>query len=195
MKVIVGKTKNRTPVFNRKMQYIVKNPNWNVPSSIYQKEYAHKSKSQLKKLGLQYNGNGKLYQPPGPKNALGVVKFLFPNKFAVYMHDTPAKSLFHRNVRAFSHGCIRLEKPLALLNKLGYSYKTKKNTWITLKKKIPVFVEYHTVWIDDKGIAQFRNDIYGYEKKLFSKVNYRPAPKKVYKKKKAVKKQNILELF
>jgi murein L,D-transpeptidase YcbB/YkuD len=195
MKVIVGKTKNRTPVFNRKMQYIVKNPRWNVPSSIYKKEYVHKSKSQLKKLGLQYNSKGKLYQPPGSKNALGVVKFLFPNKFAVYMHDTPAKSLFNKNVRAFSHGCIRLEKPLSLLNKLGYSYKTKKNTWITLKKKIPVYVEYHTVWVDDNGIVQFRDDIYGYEKKLFSKVNYRPAPKKVFKKKKAVKKHNVLELF
>ena len=194
MKVVVGKTKMRTPVFNRKMQYIVKNPRWNVPSSIYQKEYAHKSKSQLKKLGLQYNSNGKLYQPSGPKNALGVVKFLFPNKFAVYMHDTPAKSLFNRNVRAFSHGCIRLEKPLSLLNKLGYSYKTKKNTWITLKKKIPVFVEYHTVWVDDNGIVQFRNDIYGYEKKLFSKAAYRPASARVSKKK-VVKKQEAVELF
>jgi murein L,D-transpeptidase YcbB/YkuD len=194
MKVVVGKTKMRTPVFNRKMQYIVKNPRWNVPSSIYQKEYAHKSKSQLKKLGLQYNSNGKLYQPSGPKNALGVVKFLFPNKFAVYMHDTPAKSLFNRNVRAFSHGCIRLEKPLSLLNKLGYSYKTKKNTWITLKKKIPVFVEYHTVWVDDNGIVQFRNDIYGYEKKLFSKAAYRPASTRVSKKK-VVKKQEAVELF
>jgi len=194
MKIVVGKTKNRTPVFNRKMQYIVKNPKWNVPSSIYQKEYAHKSESQLKKLGLKYNGKGKLYQPPGPKNALGVVKFLFPNKFAVYMHDTPAKSLFHRNVRAFSHGCIRLEKPLALLNELGYSYTGKKNTWITLKKKIPVYVEYHTVWVDDEGIVQFRNDIYGYEKKLFGKAAYRPASSKVSKKK-VVKKQNTLDLF
>jgi len=194
MKIVVGKTKMRTPVFNRKMQYIVKNPRWNVPPALYAKEYAHKSKSQLKKLGLRYNSEGKLYQPAGPRNALGVVKFLFPNKFSVYMHDTPAKSLFNRNVRAFSHGCIRLEKPLALLNELGYSYTGKKNTWITLKKKIPVFVEYHTVWVDDDGIVQFRNDIYGYEKKLFSKAAYRPASARVSKKK-AVKKQEAVELF
>lgn len=84
------------------------------------------------------------------------------------MHDTPAKSLFHRNVRAFSHGCIRLEKPLALLNELGYTYNRGRTQWITLNKKIPVYVEYHTVWVDDEGIVQFRHDIYGYEKKLFN---------------------------
>ena len=168
MKIVVGKTKMRTPVFNRKIKYIVKNPRWNVPPSIYKKEYAHKTESQLQKLGLKYNSEGKLYQPSGNRNALGVVKFLFPNKFNVYMHDTPAKSLFNRRVRAFSHGCIRLEKPLELLNELGYSYNTKKNKWITLKNKIPVYVEYHTVWVDDEGIVQFRHDIYGYEKKLFN---------------------------
>jgi len=168
MKIVVGKTKMRTPVFNRKMKYIVKNPRWNVPPSIYKKEYAHKTESQLQKLGLRYNSEGKLYQPSGRRNALGVVKFLFPNKFNVYMHDTPAKSLFNRRVRAFSHGCIRLEKPLELLNELGYSYNSKKNKWITLEKKIPVYVEYHTVWVDDEGIVQFRHDIYGYEKKLFN---------------------------
>jgi len=182
MKIIVGKTKMRTPVFNRKMKYIVKNPRWNVPASIYNKEYAHKSESELKKLGLRYNSEGKLYQPSGRRNALGVVKFLFPNKFNVYMHDTPAKSLFNRRVRAFSHGCIRLEKPLALLNELGYEYNSKKNKWITLKKQIPVYVEYHTVWVDDEGIVQFRHDIYGYEKKLFSKPVYRSAPKPIAQK-------------
>ena len=168
MKIVVGKTKMRTPVFNRNMKYIVKNPRWNVPPSIYKKEYAHKSESELKKLGLRYNSEGKLYQPSGRRNALGVVKFLFPNKFNVYMHDTPSKYLFNRTVRAFSHGCIRLEKPLELLNELGYTYNTKRNRWITLEKQIPVYVEYHTVWVDDDGIVQFRNDIYGYERKLFN---------------------------
>ena len=167
MKIVVGKTKMRTPVFNRKMRYIVKNPRWNVPPSIYKKEYAGKSESYLRKRGFAYNGEGKLYQKSGSKNALGIVKFLFPNRFNVYMHDTPSKSLFNRNTRALSHGCIRLEKPLALLNKLGYSYNSKKTQWITLKKTIPVYVEYHTVWVDDDGIVQFRNDIYRYEKKLF----------------------------
>ncbi|PTB83990.1 hypothetical protein C9926_00045 [Sulfurovum lithotrophicum] len=167
MKVIVGKRKMRTPVFSRRLKYIVLNPRWNIPDNIYRKEYAHKSVEELRKEGLVYNSKGKLYQPPGKRNALGVVKFLFPNKYNVYMHDTPAKYLFNRTVRAFSHGCIRLEKPLELLQRLGYEYNTRKNKWITVENQIPVFVEYHTVWIDDEGIVQFRPDIYGYEKKLF----------------------------
>jgi murein L,D-transpeptidase YcbB/YkuD len=176
MKIVVGKAKMRTPVFSRKMQYVVLNPTWNVPPSIYKKEYAHLSVSQLKKLNLRYGSNGKLYQPAGRRNALGLVKFLFPNKFNVYMHDTPAKSLFNRTTRAYSHGCIRLEKPMDLLHELGYRYRPGKTKWNTLEKKIPVFVEYHTVWVDDDGIVQFRPDIYGYEKKLFAKQVRRAAP-------------------
>jgi len=167
MKIIVGKSKMRTPVFNRNMKYIVLNPTWIVPPSIYKKEYAHKSESQLRRLDLRYSSDGKLYQPSGSRNSLGLVKFLFPNRFNVYMHDTPAKSLFKRTVRAYSHGCIRLEKPFALLYELGYTYHSGKTQWITLKKQIPVYVEYHTVWVDEEGIVQFRKDIYGYEKNLF----------------------------
>jgi len=167
MKVVVGKKKHRTPIFSRKIKYIVKNPRWNVPNNIYKKEYAHLSEEALRKKGLIYNSEGKLYQPAGRRNALGVVKFLFPNKYNVYMHDTPSKYLFKRTVRAYSHGCIRLEKPLEFLNLLGYDYSNRKNKWITLEHKIPVYVEYHTVWLDDEGIIQFRPDIYGYEKRLF----------------------------
>jgi len=167
MKIVVGKRTMRTPVFNRKMKYIVKNPRWNVPPSIYKNEYADKTEEFLKKNGFAFNSEGKLYQKSGSKNALGLVKFLFPNKFNVYMHDTPSKSLFNKTTRAFSHGCIRLEKPLELLNILGYDYDTKMNKWIPLEKQIPVYVEYHTVWVDENDIVQFRNDIYGYEKKLF----------------------------
>lgn len=170
MKVVVGKPKMRTPVFHRNMQYIVENPRWNVPPSIYAKEYAHKSENYLRKKGLFYNSDGKLYQKPGSRNPLGRVKFLFPNKFNVYMHDTPSKHLFNRCRRAYSHGCIRLEKPFDLLYRLGYSYKPGKTKWITLKQTIPVYVEYHTVWVDDNGIVHFRPDIYGYEKKLFPRT-------------------------
>jgi len=169
MKVVVGKPKMRTPIFRRNMQYIVENPRWNVPPSIYAKEYANKSESYLRKKGLFYNNDGKLYQKPGSRNSLGRVKFLFPNKFNVYMHDTPSKYLFNRYRRAYSHGCIRLEKPFALLNKLGYTYRPGKTKWITLKHTIPVYIEYHTVWVDDNGIVQFRPDIYGYERKLFTR--------------------------
>ena len=179
MKTVVGKPKMRTPIFSREMKFVVLNPTWNVPPSIYKKEYAHLSSAQLKKIGLRYGSNGKLYQPAGRRNALGLVKFLFPNKYNVYMHDTPAKSLFHRTTRAYSHGCIRLEKPMKLLHKLGYSYHPGKTTWKTLKQKIPVFVEYHTAWADEEGNVQFRPDIYGYEKKLFSRsVRYTPAKRK-----------------
>ena len=178
MNTVVGKPKMRTPVFSRKMQYVVLNPTWNVPPSIYKKEYAHKSVAELKKIGLRYGSNGKLYQPAGRRNALGLVKFLFPNKFNVYMHDTPAKSLFSRTTRAYSHGCIRLEKPMKLLHKLGYSYKPGKTKWNTLKHRIPVFVEYHTAWVDEDGRAQFRPDVYGYEKKLFTKPVKRAKPRK-----------------
>lgn len=167
MKVIVGKPRMRTPVLNRKMQYIVKNPRWNVPPSIYAKEYAHKSGSYLRRNGFAFDSQGKLYQKEGPDNALGLVKFLFPNGYNVYMHDTPTKPLFQRRVRAFSHGCIRLEKPMELLNQLGYEYDTDQNERITLPEPIPVYVEYHTVWVDEEGVVQFRNDLYGYERKLF----------------------------
>jgi len=169
MKTVVGKPKMRTPVFHRKMKFVVLNPTWNVPPSIYAKEYAHKSEAQLRRLGLRYNSEGKLYQPAGKRNALGLVKFLFPNRFNVYMHDTPAKSLFRRSRRAYSHGCIRLEKPMALLHELGYRYRRGKTKWITLEEQIPVYVEYHTVWVDEDGAVQFRPDIYGYEWKLFRK--------------------------
>ena len=167
MKVIVGKPRMRTPLLNRMMTHVVKNPRWYVPPSIYANEYADKSMNYLKKNGFSFTSQGKLYQKPGLDNALGLVKFLFPNPYNVYMHDTPTKPLFEKRVRAFSHGCIRLEKPMELLNLLGYEYDTYKNERIPLSEKIPVFVEYHTVWIDEKGIAQFRNDIYGYERKLF----------------------------
>jgi len=167
MKVIVGKPRMRTPFLNRMLTYVVKNPRWYVPPSIYANEYADKSMAYLKKNGFAFTSQGKLYQKPGPDNALGLVKFLFPNPYNVYMHDTPTKPLFNKRVRAFSHGCIRLEKPMELLNLLGYEYDTDKNERIELSRQIPVFVEYHTVWIDEEGIAQFRDDIYGYERKLF----------------------------
>jgi murein L,D-transpeptidase YcbB/YkuD len=114
-------------------------------------------------------------QLPGKKNALGKIKFLFPNKFSVYMHDTPAKSLFKRNKRAFSHGCIRLHKPRELLKtfstfnsnldfkKAQETLKGKEKTFITLKEKVPVDVIYLTAWVDYNGKLQFRNDIYGYD--------------------------------
>ena len=169
MNVVVGKKKHKTPIFSEDMKYIVQNPVWNVPDSIYYNEYQKYSDYELDRKGFSFNNKGKLYQRSGKRNALGLVKFLFPNPYNVYMHDTPSKYLFKKRVRAFSHGCIRLSKPFKLLNTLGYDYKKHSdNSWTTLENKIPVYVEYHTAWIDEDGIINFRKDIYNYERMLFN---------------------------
>jgi murein L,D-transpeptidase YcbB/YkuD len=116
-----------------------------------------------------------LKQEPGPKNALGRVKFVFPNPYGVYLHDTPAKDFFNRSVRTYSHGCIRVEKPIDLAEYLlrGTEKWTRSAILATigqptekkapLPEAIPVYIQYWTAWVDDKGIVQFRNDIYGYD--------------------------------
>ncbi len=204
MKVITGKRKNPTPVFSNTVQTIVLNPYWNVPKSIIQKEMIPKllknPNAMVKEKIEIHTGWGKdarkvsggsvnwgLYrysktmpfrfaQVPGYYNALGKVKFLFPNQFDVYMHDTPTKSLFNRNVRAFSHGCIRLSKPIELLKtfstfndtvnfeKAQERIKGTKKAYLTLTNKVPVDVIYLTSYVDYDGVLQFRNDIYGYDK-------------------------------
>jgi len=204
MRVITGKPNHPTPIFGDDVEMIVLNPYWNVPTSIIQKEMIPKlirNPNALKHKGIEIRkGWGKnapvvnpasvdwgayqyskvvpyrFAQVPGYKNALGKIKFLFPNRFAVYMHDTPTKSLFKRHKRAFSHGCIRLQKPRELLktfasidhsidiDKAFEILKGKKNTTIKLSKKIPVDIVYLTAFIDYDGNLQFRNDVYHYDK-------------------------------
>ena len=204
IKTVVGKPKNPTPIFSNTVETIVLNPYWNLPKSIIQKEMIPKlirNPNAMKKKGIEiYDGWGKnakrvkassvdwaqyMYskkvpyrfaQIPGPRNALGKLKFLFPNKFAVYMHDTPAKKLFRKNKRAFSHGCIRLQKPRELLKTFASFNENldfnaskkvlngKKKTFISLQQKVPVDVIYLTAWVDYDGKLQFRNDIYNYDK-------------------------------
>jgi len=204
MRVIVGKRKNPTPVFSNTVQTIVLNPHWNIPKSIIQKEMIPKlmnNPNAMAKKGIEiHTGWGKdatkinggsvdwskyrysktvpfrFAQVPGYKNALGKIKFLFPNKFAVYMHDTPNKKLFNRNARAFSHGCIRLHHPKKLLevfstfnNNVDFGksqkrLKGKKKAYLKLDTKVPVDVVYLTAYVDYRGILQFRNDVYGYDK-------------------------------
>jgi murein L,D-transpeptidase YcbB/YkuD len=204
IKTIVGKPKNPTPIFSNTVKAIVLNPYWNLPKSIIQKEMIPKllrNSNAMKKKGIEIHSgwgkNAKLINPksvdwgayryaknipfrfaqiPGPRNALGKIKFLFPNKFAVYMHDTPTKSLFHRSKRAFSHGCIRLQKPRELLKTFSdfnsnVDYKRSKKilkgkvkTYLPLKEQVPVDVIYLTSWVDYNDRLQFRNDIYGYDK-------------------------------
>ncbi|MCF6206346.1 MAG: L,D-transpeptidase family protein [Sulfurovum sp.] len=204
MKVITGKPNHPTPIFSDEVEMIVLNPYWNVPKSIIQKEMIPKllhNPNAMRKQGIEvYTGWGKdakkinpasvnwaqyrysktvpyrFAQPPGYKNALGKVKFLFPNKFSVYMHDTPTKPLFKRDKRAFSHGCIRLEKPRELLRtfasfeenvnfeKSQEILKGKKNVYMKLREKVPVDVIYLTAWVDYDGKLQFRDDIYHYDR-------------------------------
>ncbi len=203
MKVIIGKRKNPTPVFSNTVQTIVLNPHWNVPKSIIQKELIPKilknPNAMVKEKIEIHTGWGKdarkvsassvdwrqyrysktmpfrFAQVPGYHNALGKVKFLFPNQFIVYMHDTPTKSLFNQNVRAFSHGCIRLDKPIELLKtfstfndnvdfeKAQERLKGTKKEFLSLQTQVPVDVIYLTAYVDYDGVLQFRNDIYGYD--------------------------------
>jgi murein L,D-transpeptidase YcbB/YkuD len=204
MKVITGTRKNPTPVFSNTVRTIVLNPHWNVPKSIIQKEMIpkiFKDPHAMAKEKIEiYTGWGqdaqkvsagsvnwgqyrysktvpyRFAQTPGYHNALGKVKFLFPNQFHVYMHDTPTKSLFDRNVRAFSHGCIRLDKPIELLKtfstfndnvdfeKAQERLKGTKKEFLALTDRVPVDVVYLTAYVDYDGVLQFRNDIYGYDK-------------------------------
>jgi len=204
MRVITGKRKNPTPIFSNIVKTIVLNPHWNIPKSIIQNEMIPKlmrNPNAMARKGIEIHlGWGKdakkiqggsvdwsqyrysktmpfrFAQVPGYKNALGKVKFLFPNQFSVYMHDTPNKRLFNRNKRAFSHGCIRLHKPRELLKtfstfnetvdfeKSQKRLKGKRKAYLNLTSQVPVDVIYLTSYVDYEGVLQFRNDVYGYDK-------------------------------
>ena len=124
---------------------------------------------------MEWNGN-KIRQKPGPSNSLGLVKFLFPNSYNIYLHDSPAKSLFTRESRAFSHGCIRLanaKKLAEFLLRKNPSWNEKKITaamhrgkeqYVTLENPVPVYIAYLTAWVDDQGRLNFRKDIYDRDK-------------------------------
>jgi L,D-transpeptidase YcbB len=117
-------------------------------------------------------------QRPGPKNSLGLVKFLFPNEFNVYLHDTPFDKLFSQDQRGFSHGCVRLEEPAKLASyllqrqkewtpeKIEEAMHAKKEEWVILKEKVPVYIVYFTSWVDDNGDVHFLNDLYGHDQDL-----------------------------
>ncbi len=184
MRVVAGKVTNRTPMFTGRMTNIVLNPYWNVPASIVRKEvipHMERDPGYLEHEGMEVTRSGsrvEIKQKPGPKNALGRVKFLFPNRFDVYLHDTPSRSLFSRTVRSFSHGCIRIEKPVELAEYLLKDDPTwtpkriaaviakGKEAWVNIPKPLPVHLVYWTAWVDDAGTLQLRDDIYGRDKPL-----------------------------
>jgi murein L,D-transpeptidase YcbB/YkuD len=178
--VVVGNTMNKTVVFSGMMSYIVFSPYWNVPTSIKEKEILpgiKKNKNYLAKHNMEWNG-ANIRQKPGKNNSLGLVKFLFPNTNNIYLHDSPAKELFNQEKRAFSHGCIRVEKPKELANlilegeanwtpeKIDAAMNKGKESWYTLKNKIPVYIGYFTAWVDSDGNINFYKDIYERDEQL-----------------------------
>lgn len=179
MKVIVGQEyeDKATPVFADSMETVVFRPYWDVPPSIAAKEIFPKGPGYLASENMEvYSQNGQraVRQRPGPKNALGFVKFLFPNDFNIYLHDTPNHQLFDKDVRAFSHGCIRLEKPAELAEwVLGWPadkveqamHDGPDNRGVKLPQKIPVFITYFTTYINN-GQLYFGNDLYNRDDKL-----------------------------
>jgi murein L,D-transpeptidase YcbB/YkuD len=199
IRVVVGKRGNETPIFSDEMETVVFSPYWNIPDSIKQGETApavvrdpayldrnnievFRGSRRVDPASIDWSDPGALReftfrQRPGANNALGHVKFLFPNDFDVYLHDTPADSLFGRVGRAFSHGCIRVEEPEALANYVLRDYPewddsrivramhSSEEQHVRLKEPIPVHITYFTSWVDENGGLHFQPDIYGYDAK------------------------------
>ncbi len=189
MAVVVGKEGNNTTVFSDKLTTIVFSPYWNLPESIVRKEILPsmaRNASYLESHNMEITGGSdtlpEIRQKPGGDNSLGKVKFLFPNSFDIYFHDTPAKELFNKDVRAFSHGCIRLRDPEKLANyllednpkwtpeRIDTAMNNGNEQFIRVKNPVPVFITYYTTWVDDKGVLNFRNDIYGHDKEIAGKM-------------------------
>jgi len=205
LRVIIGDTKHPTPIFSEEISYVVLNPYWKIPAGIVRREIIPaviRNRNYLRKHGLvarrtwdensrainvsnlywpKYLQRGvkfpyRLMQPPGPKNALGKIKFKFPNHFAVYLHDTPSRQLFKKNVRAFSHGCVRLDTPISLLDTLASFNKGidllkakktlegKRKVILNIRNKLPISLIYLTAGLNNDKKLEFRNDIYGYDK-------------------------------
>ncbi|MFZ1798616.1 MAG: L,D-transpeptidase family protein, partial [Chitinophagaceae bacterium] len=189
MNVIVGKTTNSTVIFSGSLQYVVFAPYWNVPKSIVQNEIVPgmaKNPDYLENHNMEIVGqNGSLpdvRQKPGEDNSLGRVKFLFPNNYDIYFHDTPNRDLFSATNRSFSHGCIRVGEPKKLaefllrndsswtINRIDSAMYASKEKWVKTPKVTPVIIAYFTAWVDDNGLLNFRNDIYGHDQKLIDKM-------------------------
>ena len=200
-RVVVGQKKHKTPIFSDEMEYVVVNPYWNVPSSIASKELLPKIKADPAaffsntsyEVLASVKGKTRVIDPsqldwdrveadmvrlrqtPGTRNALGNIKFMFPNQHAVYLHDTPSKSLFNRDYRAYSHGCVRVNNPFEFADVV----LSQTSNWdaarvksmigsserrVNLDHKIPVHLAYFTTWMSDEGTLQLRSDIYGHNK-------------------------------
>ncbi|GAB3164368.1 L,D-transpeptidase family protein [Telluribacter humicola] len=203
MKVIVGKEMNSTPVFSDMIEHVEFSPYWNVPNSIANEELWPKIKSNHSYLSRNHyeilDGWGpnaevvsprrvnwgnldsyRIRQKPGPWNALGNVKFMFPNDFAIYLHDTPSDHLFEKTHRAYSHGCIRIEEPAWFADWLFPQFNRQQveqkmsnleHEVVKLDEKIPVYIFYMTAFEDNNGQVNFRQDIYELDKRLTSEFD------------------------
>ncbi len=188
-KIVIGKPSMPTPLLTETMKYITVNPTWNVPPSIVQNEYLpalQQDPNALERIGLKVtqnrDGTIHIYQPPGDRNALGRIRFNFPNKFLVYQHDTPDKYLFAKDKRAYSHGCMRVQDPLKYGEVLlsianptdGYTAERLHRMFgseernITFRTPIPVHLTYQTAFVDDAGKLQIREDIYGRDSRILA---------------------------
>jgi murein L,D-transpeptidase YcbB/YkuD len=188
-KIVVGQPSKMTPMISAEMKFITVNPTWNVPPSIIENEYLPalaQDPNALDRIGLKIyqdrDGTVHVYQPPGAGNALGRIRFNFPNKFLVYQHDTPDKYMFKRDRRAFSHGCMRVENPLEYGTKLmaieepeaHYTPAKFESMFggseinLNFAKPIPVHLTYQTAFVDQDGKLQLREDVYGRDARMIS---------------------------
>ena len=190
MPVVVGKQGNNTRSFAGNMNQVVFAPHWNIPENIIREEIApelENNPNYLEEHHMELNGNlpdgsPAIRQKPGADNALGRVKFLFPNSFDIYFHDTPAKSFFEKDKRAYSHGCIRLSDPVKLAKyvlqddkkwneaAINTALNDTVEKFVAIKEPIPVLITYYTAWTDENGQLHFAEDIYGHDKALASKM-------------------------
>jgi len=180
MNVVVGQAVHKTVIFYGEMKYVVFSPYWNIPPGILKNEVLpgirrnpnYLASHRMEKVGNSYR------QKPGPSNSLGLVKFLFPNSYNIYLHDTPSKSLFGAENRAFSHGCIRLAEPKKLAeyllrnqpewttDKITKAMNAGKEQYVTLKEPMPVFIGYFTAFVTSDGKINFRQDVYNRDGRL-----------------------------
>ncbi len=189
-RIVIGKPDMPTPIMTAEMKYITINPTWNVPPSIVNREYLPalaQDPTVLERMGLKVghnpDGSVHIWQPPGDKNALGRIRFNFPNKFLVYQHDTPDKYMFAFAKRAFSHGCMRVQDPqryaevLLSLVRPNDDYTIERirrmiaeggETDIQFPKYLPVNLTYQTAFVDDAGKLEFRDDVYGRDRALLA---------------------------
>ena len=200
MRVVLGAEYTPTPVFHDTLKYIVFSPTWIVPRSIFEKEFLpklHEDPEHFTAGRFKFYKDGQEIDPyeeewddkdldpkvysvvenPGDANSLGKVKFIMPNDFAIYLHDTPADQLFAREERALSHGCIRVERPEELAayllsdnkewstEKISEAMQAEEPLQVNLPKPVPVYIVYRTVWVDDDDIVNFREDVYGHDQR------------------------------